>query len=150
MRSQFVRIAGSVAAMAVVAALPQAVLAQGWEPTKTVEFIIPAGTGGGADQMARAAQGIIAKHGLMKQSILPINKAGGAGAEGFLDVKGAQGDPHKGGGAKGRHHTETGKPNGKQADPRGVVGYSVSGLRHVHCLAWMQEETPAKRAGVRN
>jgi putative tricarboxylic transport membrane protein len=60
-----------------------------------VEFIIPAGTGGGADQMARAIQGIVAKHGLMKQSILPINKAGGAGAEGFLDVKGAAGDPHK-------------------------------------------------------
>ena len=66
-----------------------------WEPTKTVEFIIPAGTGGGADQMARAVQGIVAKHGLMKQSIVPINKAGGAGAEGFLDVKGAKGDPHK-------------------------------------------------------
>jgi tripartite-type tricarboxylate transporter receptor subunit TctC len=31
----------------------------------------------------------------MKQSILPINKAGGAGAEGFLDVKNAAGDPHK-------------------------------------------------------
>jgi tripartite-type tricarboxylate transporter receptor subunit TctC len=45
--------------------------------------------------MARAVQGIVAKHGLMKQSILPINKAGGAGAEGFLDVKGAAGDPHK-------------------------------------------------------
>ena len=25
-----------------------AVQAQGWEPTKTVEFIVPAGTGGGA------------------------------------------------------------------------------------------------------
>ena len=71
------------------------IAAQAWEPTKTVEFIIPAGTGGGADQMARAVQGIVAKHGLMKQSIVPINKAGGAGAEGFLDVKGAKGDPHK-------------------------------------------------------
>jgi putative tricarboxylic transport membrane protein len=71
------------------------VAAQAWEPTKNVEFIIPAGTGGGADQMARAVQGIVAKHGLMKQSILPINKAGGAGAEGFLDVKSATGDPHK-------------------------------------------------------
>jgi putative tricarboxylic transport membrane protein len=66
-----------------------------WEPTKNVEFIIPAGTGGGADQMARAIQGIVAKHELMKQSLLPINKAGGAGAEGFLDVKSASGDPHK-------------------------------------------------------
>jgi tripartite-type tricarboxylate transporter receptor subunit TctC len=69
--------------------------AQAWEPTKNVEFIIPAGTGGGADQMARAIQGIVAKHNLMKQSILPINKAGGAGAEGFLDVKASAGDPHK-------------------------------------------------------
>ena len=69
--------------------------AQAWEPTKTVEFIVPAGTGGGADQMARAIQGIVAKHGLMKQSMVVINKSGGAGAEGFLDVKNAKGDPHK-------------------------------------------------------
>lgn len=66
-----------------------------WEPTRNVEFIVPAGTGGGADQMARAIQGVIAKHGLMKQSMVVINKAGGAGAEGFLDVKNAKGDPHK-------------------------------------------------------
>ena len=81
------------AGLALVAACAP-LAAQAWEPTKSVEFIIPAGTGGGADQMARAVQGIVAKHGLMKQSILPINKAGGAGAEGFLDVKGAAGDPH--------------------------------------------------------
>ena len=81
--------------LALAVAAPVTAPAQSWEPTKNVEFIIPAGTGGGADQMARAIQGIVAKHGLMKQSILPINKAGGAGAEGFLDVKGASGDPHK-------------------------------------------------------
>jgi tripartite-type tricarboxylate transporter receptor subunit TctC len=75
------------------AAFPLAAL--GWEPTKTVEFIVPAGTGGGADQMARVVQGIIAKNKLMKQSMVVVNKAGGAGAEGFLDVKGAKGDPHK-------------------------------------------------------
>src|SRR5688572_33075140 len=66
-----------------------------WEPTKNVEFIVPAGTGGGADQMARLIQGIIAKNNLMKQSMVVINKGGGAGAEGFLEVKGAKGDPHK-------------------------------------------------------
>jgi putative tricarboxylic transport membrane protein len=81
--------------LAFAAALAVPLAAQAWEPTKNVEFIIPAGTGGGADQMARAVQGIVAKHSLMKQSILPINKAGGAGAEGFLDVKNASGDPHK-------------------------------------------------------
>ena len=87
-------IVGAIAG-AFAAALASGVQAQSWEPTKNVEFIIPAGTGGGADQMARAVQGIVAKHGLMTQSILPINKAGGAGAEGFLDVKNAAGDPHK-------------------------------------------------------
>ena len=66
-----------------------------WEPTKTVEFIVPAGTGGGADQMARLIDGIVKKHNLMKQSLVVINKSGGAGAEGFLDVKNSKGDPHK-------------------------------------------------------
>jgi len=69
--------------------------AQAWEPTRNIEFIIPAGTGGGADQMARAIQAIVAKHNLAKVAILPINKSGGAGAEGFLDVKGSPGEPHK-------------------------------------------------------
>ena len=87
------RLRTRVVALAVAALW--SVAGQAWEPTKNVEFIIPAGTGGGADQMARAIQGIVAKHGLMKQSILPINRSGGAGAEGFLDVKGAAGDPHK-------------------------------------------------------
>jgi putative tricarboxylic transport membrane protein len=69
--------------------------AAAWEPTKPVEFVIPAGTGGGADQMARLIQGIVAKHNLMKQSLIPVNKSGGAGAEGFLAVKDAKADPHK-------------------------------------------------------
>ena len=69
--------------------------AQAWEPAKPVEFVVPAGTGGGADQMARFIQGVVAKNNLMKQPIIVVNKAGGAGAEGFLDVKGAKGDAHK-------------------------------------------------------
>ena len=87
----------AVAAGAGVAAsaLPGGAAAQGWEPTKTVEFIIPAGTGGGADQMARMIQGIVQKHNLMAQPIVVINKSGGAGAEGFLDVKADEGNAHK-------------------------------------------------------
>ena len=70
-------------------------LATAWEPTKPVEFVVPAGTGGGADQMARFIQGVVAKNKLMPQPIIVVNKAGGAGAEGFLDVKGDKGNPHK-------------------------------------------------------
>jgi tripartite-type tricarboxylate transporter receptor subunit TctC len=84
-------IATVVAALAFVVPLSAA----GWEPTKPVEFIVPAGTGGGADQMARFIQGVVTKNNLMKQPIIVVNKSGGAGAEGFLAVKEAKGDPNK-------------------------------------------------------
>ena len=66
-----------------------------WQPTKNVEFIVPAGTGGGADQMARFIQGIVTKNKLMNTALVVVNKAGGAGAEGFLEMKNAKGEPHK-------------------------------------------------------
>jgi len=88
--------AGQVLATgAALAAMVGTALAQSWQPTKTVEFIVPAGTGGGADQMARFIDGIVKKNNLMKEPMVVINKGGGAGAEGFLDVKNAKGDPHK-------------------------------------------------------
>jgi tripartite-type tricarboxylate transporter receptor subunit TctC len=83
----------AIAGCAVLATQSMSALA--WEPTKPVEFVVPAGTGGGADQMARFLQGVIAKHNLSKQPFIVVNKSGGAGAEGFLEVKNAKGDPHK-------------------------------------------------------
>jgi putative tricarboxylic transport membrane protein len=80
---------------ACAAALSVGAAAQAWEPNKPVEFVVPAGTGGGADQMARLIQGIIVKNKLMKETMVVVNKAGGAGAEGFLSMKDAKGDPHK-------------------------------------------------------
>ena len=67
---------------------------QAWEPTKPIEFVIPAGTGGGADQMARLISGIAEKHKLSPQPIIAVNKSGGAGAEGFLYVKEKKGDAY--------------------------------------------------------
>ena len=85
-------IAGAVAAALL---LPAAASAADWKPTKPVEFVVPSGAGGGTDQFARLVQSIIVKHKLMDQSIIVTNKSGGAGAEGFLDVAAAAGDPHK-------------------------------------------------------
>jgi len=88
--------APSMAVLAVAAcALATPIPAIAWEPTKPVEFIVPAGTGGGADQMARLLQGVITKNNLMKQPMIVVNKPGGAGAEGFLAMKDAKGDPNK-------------------------------------------------------
>jgi putative tricarboxylic transport membrane protein len=68
--------------------------ANAWEPTKPVEFVVPAGAGGGADVMARFVSPLISKHNLSPKPWVVINKSGGAGAEGFMYVKGKKGDPH--------------------------------------------------------
>ncbi|HZO37639.1 MAG TPA: tripartite tricarboxylate transporter substrate binding protein, partial [Methylomirabilota bacterium] len=73
-------------------AIPASAIA--WEPTKPIDFVVPAGTGGGADQMARLIAGLADKHKLSPRPLIVINKSGGAGAEGFLDVKSKKGDAH--------------------------------------------------------
>ncbi len=78
----------------VLASLCWAATAAAWEPSKPIQLYVPAGTGGGADQMARVIQGIVAKHELIKQPIVVQNKPGGAGAEAFLEVKEKKGDAH--------------------------------------------------------
>ena len=95
MASRKFLVGASKVTLAVALALGVAATSYAWEPTKSVEFVVPAGTGGGADQMARLIQGVVSKYNLMKQPLVVVNKGGGAGAEGFLDVKGAKGDPHK-------------------------------------------------------
>jgi putative tricarboxylic transport membrane protein len=66
-----------------------------WQPTRTMTFVVPAGTGGGADQMAREIQGVAQKHQLLQKPMVVVNEGGGAGAQGFLDVKGSKGDAQK-------------------------------------------------------
>jgi putative tricarboxylic transport membrane protein len=66
----------------------------GWQPDKPVEFVVPAGTGGGADVMARFVAPLISKYNLSPKPFVVINKSGGAGAEGFMYVKGKKADPH--------------------------------------------------------
>ncbi|MVW70417.1 tripartite tricarboxylate transporter substrate binding protein [Bordetella sp. 15P40C-2] len=69
--------------------------AHAWEPTRSVEIIVPAGAGGASDQMARTIQSIILKHNLMKQSTVVLNKGGASGAEGIMDTKASAKNPHK-------------------------------------------------------
>ena len=66
----------------------------GWEPTKPIELVVPAGTGGGADQMARIIAPLVDKYKLSPKPLVVVNKAGGAGSEGFTYVKAKDGDPY--------------------------------------------------------
>src|SRR5918993_640246 len=89
------RLAVIVAAVAAWGASPAPLSAQEWKPTKPVEFIGAAGPGGGTDIFAPAVQLAIQNHKLIDQPIVVQNKGGGSGAEAFVAVKGAAGDPHK-------------------------------------------------------
>src|SRR5512138_159753 len=92
-RSRWWIAAPIVAAVGILlGAAPRAATA--WEPTKPVEFVVPAGTGGGADVMARFITPLIDKYKLSPKPFIVVNKSGGAGAEGFLHVKGKAADPH--------------------------------------------------------
>ncbi len=84
-----------VAAVLIGAVTLPASEAAAWEPTKSVEVIVPAGAGGASDQMARTMQGIILKYKLMTQPMMILNMGGASGAEGVMDTKEAKGNPHK-------------------------------------------------------
>ncbi|MGI9305545.1 MAG: Bug family tripartite tricarboxylate transporter substrate binding protein [Gammaproteobacteria bacterium] len=84
----------AVTAAALGMVLASSVATAAWEPKKPVEFIIMAGEGGGADQMARLMQSIIDKNKLSSKPFIPINKAGGSGAEALRYLKDKSGDDH--------------------------------------------------------
>lgn len=82
----------AVSALAVAVSAPAAFAE--WQPRKPVEFIIMAGTGGGADQIARLLQGLIEKKDLSPRPFIPINKPGGSGAEALRYLQDKAGDDH--------------------------------------------------------
>jgi len=84
---------GAVVATA-LATFGTSAMAADWKPRKPIEMIIMAGTGGGADQIARLIQGLIEKKGLSPRPVIPINKPGGSGAEALLYLQEKEGDDH--------------------------------------------------------
>lgn len=83
------------AGIAVASFVATAVPASAWQPNKPIEFVVASGPGGGTDNFARVIQSIIAKHKLVEQPIVVLNKGGGSGAEAFIYGKGSKGDAHK-------------------------------------------------------
>ncbi|GBD29030.1 hypothetical protein HRbin32_00114 [bacterium HR32] len=71
-----------------------ALSAPAWQPNRPVEWTVPAGTGGGADQQARLMAPLIEKYRLSPQPFIPVNRPAGAGAQAFLWMIDKTGDPH--------------------------------------------------------
>ncbi|HEX6155147.1 MAG TPA: tripartite tricarboxylate transporter substrate binding protein [Burkholderiales bacterium] len=84
-----------LARLLLLAALPLTVSAQGWKPSKDVEFVIPFAVGGGADLMARVIHKIMTEEKLVPVPVALVNKPGGGGAAGIGYMSAARkADPH--------------------------------------------------------
>jgi putative tricarboxylic transport membrane protein len=133
------------AVLAVVAALlPGAAFTADWQPARPVEFVVASGAGGGTDIFARTVQSIILKHKLMSVATVVLNKGGGSGAEGFVYVKSATGDPHK---------MVFGTNNEWMLPLVAKVGWKYDDLNPVAAMAldefllWVRPNAPWKTAG---
>ena len=78
----------------VFATVPMAALADDWQPRKPIDFVIMAGPGGGADQIARFIQSVTEKKDLTNRPLVPNNKGGGSGAEALIHVSNASDPDH--------------------------------------------------------
>ncbi|APX90315.1 hypothetical protein BV394_11740 [Brevirhabdus pacifica] len=85
----FIALAGATALTATFANSAAA-----FEPTKPIDFVIMAGAGGGADQIARFIQSVAEKKKLTVRPLVPNNKGGGSGAEALIALKGASDPDH--------------------------------------------------------
>lgn len=63
-------------------------------PLRPIEFVILAGTGGGADRYARFMTGLNIKNKYIPEALLPVNRTGGAGAVAMDYVLKQRGNGH--------------------------------------------------------
>jgi putative tricarboxylic transport membrane protein len=88
------KLAIGIAGAAALATAFAGSIAHAWEPTKPIDFVIMAGPGGGADQIARFIQSVAEKEDLTSRPLVPNNKGGGSGAEALIALKGASDPDH--------------------------------------------------------
>lgn len=86
----FIALAGAT----LLATSPIQALAEGWQPRKPIDFVIMAGPGGGADQIARFIQSVAEQKDLTTRPLVPNNKGGGSGAEALIHVSNASDPDH--------------------------------------------------------
>lgn len=82
------------AAALLAAVVPALVAAQGWAPTKTVEFVVAAGPAGALDQVARVLKQVLEEQKIIDKPFIVVNRPGGAGKVAFDVLAARPGDPH--------------------------------------------------------
>jgi putative tricarboxylic transport membrane protein len=129
--------------LAFAAAAMAPAVAQGWQPTKPIEFVVTSAPGGGTDNFTRMVQAIVTKYKLIEQPIVVVNKGGGSGAEGYLTAKTSASDPYK---------VIFGTNNAYLLPYVAKMGYRFADLTPVAALAldefllWVKEDSPHRSA----
>ncbi|MGH8642688.1 MAG: Bug family tripartite tricarboxylate transporter substrate binding protein [Burkholderiales bacterium] len=86
------RLTTLIAVLSLATALP--LHAQGFKPSKPVEFVTHTGPGGGGDVLARAIATAMEKEKLMPVRMQVANKTGGSGATAMAYLVEKKGEPH--------------------------------------------------------
>ncbi|SES73681.1 putative tricarboxylic transport membrane protein [Salinibacillus kushneri] len=69
-------------------------ISDSWQPEQTIEFVAPAGAGGGWDTTARMAAQVFNETGIIEQDIGVENQPGGGGAVAWADIHKQDGSPY--------------------------------------------------------
>jgi putative tricarboxylic transport membrane protein len=83
-----------VAALAGVLLIAGGAAAQGFKPTRTIDFVVHTGPGGGGDVHARAVNGMLEKEKLLPVRAQVVNKPGGGSALATAYMAEKKGDTH--------------------------------------------------------
>lgn len=94
-KHSFFRISAIVLPLAAVVGLSTTAQADGWTPTRSIEYIAPANPGGGWDTLVRTTSRVIQSEGLADENLAAINVPGGGGAVAWAQIARDAGNPHK-------------------------------------------------------
>lgn len=68
--------------------------AEGWQPRRPLELVVPSAPGGGLDLVARTLQAVIEQEKLSPKPVTVVNRAGGGGTVAIAYVNSHKGDGH--------------------------------------------------------
>jgi len=133
----------AIAVLLLVLAAP--VAADGWKPTKPVEWIVMGPEGGRVDRFARALARAVADHGQMPQPLVITNQRRGFSADPLLQLKNREGDPHLIVLTSAAYLTTPLRNPGLGIDIQSFT--PIAGLAEDSLLLWVRHGRPEKSLG---
>ena len=118
--------------------------AQTWQPSHSIEFVVPAGAGAALDTAARELQRLLEQQKLVEQTLVITNKPGGSGALSLQALRSHEGDAHWVG------TFTTGMISARALNPGSAVSYQdmtpIALLLEESMLVAVRADSPLKTA----